>query len=90
MTLKDLFFFLKDGIHFVIDLKGTNYGHVGHRIKGESIEDVNFAGAPLDQFLVESIEPEFDSDGAFLRIEVKEKDGNSLSIKQWLQGNVIR
>lgn len=90
MTLEDIYTVIPEGTHFVVDLKDTNYGFVGHRIKGESIEDMTFAGAPLDQFLIESIEPEFDEDGAFLRIEVKEKDGISLSIKQWLQGNVIR
>lgn len=79
MTLKDLIFFLKDGIHFVIDLKETNYEYLGYRIKDESIEDGTFVGAPLDYFLVQSIEPEFDEDGTFLRIEVKEKDGISLS-----------
>lgn len=87
MTLEDIYTVVPEGTHFVVDLKDTNYGFVGHRYKGE---DMTFAGAPLDQFMIKSIEPEFDCDGAFLRIEVKEKDGISLSIKQWLQGNVIR
>lgn len=87
MTLEDIYTVIPEGTHFVVDLKDTNYGFVGHRYKGE---DMTFAGQPMSEFVISTIEPDIDEYGAFLRIEVKEKDGNSLSIKQWLQGNVIR